>query len=141
MIYIAVKLVELLVKQDYIETKLEKMENEMKEGFANKTNNINNLHVHTCGGTRGWRCAVHLHMTDRNTDCPSGWNMTGYSKTTCGRLTDEYHSCDSVSPSLSLEDNTVRCVAGLGPTPRGTPSVFYGYNRGRQIVPILVHGS
>ena len=40
--------------------------------------------VHTCGGTGGWRRAVYLDMTDLNTDCPSGWRETGYSKRTCG---------------------------------------------------------
>ena len=41
---------------------------------------INNCDGLKCGGTRGWR---HLDMTDPNTNCPSGWNMTG--KRTCGR--------------------------------------------------------
>ena len=27
------------------------------------------VHVHTCGGTGGWRRAVYLDMTDPNTDC------------------------------------------------------------------------
>ena len=50
----------------------------------------------TCGGTWGWRRAVYLDMTYPNTNCPSGWNMTGYSKRTCGRATDGYMTCDSV---------------------------------------------
>ena len=50
---------------------------------------------YTCGGTGGWRRAVYLDMTDLNTDCPSGWSETGYSKRTCGRATDGLHTCDS----------------------------------------------
>ena len=49
-----------------------------------------------CGGTRGWRRAVYLDMTDPNTNCPSGWNMTGYSKRSCGRVSTGYRTCDSV---------------------------------------------
>ena len=57
--------------------------------------------VHTCGGTGGWRRAVYLDMSDPNTDCPSGWNETGYSKRTCGRATDGSRTCDSVTFSVS----------------------------------------
>ena len=37
---------------------------------------INNSGGLKCGGTWGWRRAVYLDMTDPNTNCPSGWNMT-----------------------------------------------------------------
>ena len=57
--------------------------------------------VHTCGGTGGWRRVVYLDMTDPSTTCPSGWNMTGYSKRTCGRASDsEWYTCDSVTFSV-----------------------------------------
>ena len=56
--------------------------------------------IHTCGGTRGWRRAVYLDMTDPNTDCPSGWRETGYSKRTCGRASTIVPSCDSVTFSV-----------------------------------------
>ena len=54
---------------------------------------------YTCGGTGGWRRVVYLDMTDPNTTCPSGWNMTGYSKRTCGRATDgaNIHICDTAT--------------------------------------------
>ena len=51
---------------------------------------------YTCGGTGGWRRVVYLDMTDPNTDCPSGWNMTNYNIRTCGRSSDGYDTCDSV---------------------------------------------
>ena len=49
-----------------------------------------------CGGTWGWRRAVYLDMTDPNTNCHSGWQLTGYSKRTCGRANSSRLSCDSV---------------------------------------------
>ena len=57
---------------------------------------INNSVRYTCGGAGNWRRAVYLDMTDPNTNCPSGWNMTGYSKRTCGRANSSSLSCDSV---------------------------------------------
>ena len=59
---------------------------ELRQGIA----------CYTCGGTGGWRRAVYFDMTDPNTNCPSGWNMTEYSKRTCGRATDDWSTCDSV---------------------------------------------
>ena len=53
---------------------------------------------YTCGGTGGWRRVVYLNMTDDNTKCPTGWNLTNHSnsKTTCGRATPGRLQCDSV---------------------------------------------
>ena len=69
------------IREDFIETLTEQI-----------TNNAR----YTCGGTWGWRRAVYLDMTDPNTNCPSGWQMTGYSKRTCGRANSSRLSCDSV---------------------------------------------
>ena len=57
---------------------------------------IKKLPFYTCGGTGGWRSAVYLDMTDPNTNCPSGWQLTGYSKRTCGRVSTGSRICDSV---------------------------------------------
>ena len=46
--------------------------------------------VDCCGGTGGWRRVVYLDMTDSNTNCPSGWNMTKSNIRTCGRASDGY---------------------------------------------------
>ena len=53
------------------------------------------LGCYTCGGTGGWRRVVYLNMTDLNTTCPSGWNMTGFTKRVCGRVSTEDNTCDS----------------------------------------------
>ena len=59
------------------------------------------LPIHTCGGTGGWRQVVKLDMTDPRTECPEGWNMTDYSKRTCGRASEGESlftsSCDSIT--------------------------------------------
>ena len=62
-----------------------------------------------CGGTWGWRHAVYLDMTDPNTNCPSGWNITGYSKRTCGRANSSRLSCDSVFFPVSGEPYSQVC--------------------------------
>ena len=64
--------------------------------------------VYRCGGTGGWRRAVYLDMTDPHTTCPSGWNMTGYSKRTCGRNNNGRLTCDSATfPVNGGEYNSV----------------------------------
>ena len=50
-----------------------------------------------CGGTGGWSRVVYLDMTNPSTTCPSGWQLTGYSKRTCGRATDGTNTCDSAT--------------------------------------------
>ena len=42
-------------------------------------------HIHTCNGTPGWRCVAFINMTDTSYNCPTGLNLTSYSKRTCGR--------------------------------------------------------
>ncbi len=38
-----------------------------------------------CNGTPGWRRVAFINMTDTSYDCPTGLNLTSYSKRTCGR--------------------------------------------------------
>ena len=65
--------------------------------------------IHTCGGTGGWRRVVYLDMTDPNTNCPSGWQLTSHSKRTCGKVSNDYLSCDSVTFPVSGGDYTRVC--------------------------------
>ena len=48
-----------------------------------------------CGG-EGWTRVAYLDMTDPNTTCPSGWQLTGQSKRTCGKVSTDSLTCDSV---------------------------------------------
>ena len=40
---------------------------------------------HTCNGTSGWKRIAFINMTDTSYSCPTGLNLTSYSKRTCGR--------------------------------------------------------
>ena len=62
---------------------------------------VGSLPVYTCGGTGGWRRVVYLDMTDSHTTCPSGWQLTGYSKRTCGRVSTGSFTCDSATFPVS----------------------------------------
>ena len=81
----------------------------------------------TCGGTWGWRRAVYLDMTDPNTNCPSGWQLTGYSKRTCGRANSSRFSCDSVFFPVSGGPYSQVC-GRIRAYQRGLPDAFLGYN-------------
>ena len=54
------------------------------------------MKLFVCGGI-GWRRVVHLDITDNNTTCPSGWQLTSYSKRTCGKVSTGFLTCDSVT--------------------------------------------
>ena len=82
------------IHDNQITTKLMRMNQSL-------TKEISYITEKTCGGTGGWRRAVYLDMTDPNTNCPSGWQLTGYSKRTCGRASTGRRSCDSVSFPVS----------------------------------------
>ena len=84
-----------------------------------------------CGGTWGWRRAVYLDMTDNNTNCPSGWQLTGYSKRTCGRANSSRLSCDSVFFPVSGGPYSQVC-GRIRAYQRGLPDAFWGYNGGGQ---------
>ena len=44
---------------------------------------------------------VYLNMIDPHTTCPSGWQLTGYSKRTCGRVSTGGNTCDSATFPVS----------------------------------------
>ena len=72
--------------------------------------NNDSLSLYTCGGTGGWRRVVYLDMTDPNTNCPSGWNLTSYSKRTCGKVSSTVSTtCDPVNFTVSGGDYTRVC--------------------------------
>ena len=79
-----------------------------------------------CGGV-GWRRAVYLDMTDANINCPSGWQLTGYSKRTCGRVSTESNSCDSVYFPVSGGPYTQVC-GRIRAYQNAVPDAFNSYN-------------
>ena len=53
--------------------------------------------LYYCGGTGGWRRVVYLDMTNPNTTCPSGWQLTRLPRRTCGRATGGANTHDSAT--------------------------------------------
>ena len=85
---------------------------------------VEQLPVYTCGGTGGWRRVVYLDMTDPSTTCPSGWQLTGYSKRTCGRASHGTFVCDSVSFPVSGGEYNKVC-GRIKAYQWGSPDGFY----------------
>ena len=54
-------------------------------------------HTHTCNGTPGWRRIAFINMTDTRYNCPTGLNLTSYSKRTCGRSHTIQGGCSSTT--------------------------------------------
>ena len=92
-------------------------------------NVTNILGPYTCGGTGGWRRVVYLDMTDPSTTCPSGWNMTGYSKRTCGRASDGSNTCDPVTFPVSGGEYS-RVCGRIKAYQWGSPDTFWSYHSG-----------
>ena len=111
-----------------ITTELMKMNQTLTEEIINNRESIYDTAELKCGGTGGWRPAVYLDMTDPNTNCPSGWQLTGYSKRTCGRANSSRHSCDSVFFPVSGGPYSQVC-GRIRAYQHGLPLAFYGYNR------------
>ena len=84
---------------------------------------------YSCGGTGGWRRVVYLDMTDPSTTCPSGWQLTGYSKRTCGRASDGYRTCDSVTFPVSGGEYS-RVCGGIKAYQWGGTDAFHSYHNG-----------
>ena len=61
---------------------------EERERARNEIHQVTTLvisSVYTCSGTPGWRRVAFINMTDTSYNCPTGLNLTSYSKRTCGR--------------------------------------------------------
>ena len=88
---------------------------QLQTSLTNITHQLNDIHEdvayilgpYTCGGTGGWRCVVYLNTTDPTSTCPSGWNITGYSTRTCGRVSTGQYVLTQ-PPSLSVEESIAR---------------------------------
>ena len=83
-----------------------------------------------CGGP-GWRRVVFLNMTNTSHICPSGLNLTSYSRRTCGRANSGYYSCSSTTFSVGGSQYSRVCGRALAYR-WGQNYAFYGYHRRRQ---------
>ena len=84
---------------------------------------------YSCGGTGGWRRVVYLDMTDYHTTCPSGWNMTGFSKRTCGRNSTGSRTCDSATFPVSGGEYN-RICGRIKAYQWGATVAFFSYHNG-----------
>ena len=114
-----------------ITTDLMRMNQTLTEELINNRESIYDTAELKCGGTWGWRRAVYLDMTDPNTNCPSGWQLTEYSKRTCGKASSSHLSCDSVFFPVSGGPYSQVC-GRIRAYQRGRPDAFHGYNYGGQ---------
>ena len=110
-----------------ITTELMGMEQILTKQIINNRESIHDTAGLKCGGTWGWRRAVYLDMTDPNTNCPSGWQLTGYSKRTCGRASTGFWTCDSVLFPVSGGPYSQVC-GRIRAYQWGSPVAFYSYN-------------
>ena len=118
---------------NHVTTELMELDQNLQQNFTLQLKNSYGYvttHVHSCGGTGGWRRVVYLNFTDPNTPCPSSWRLTSYSKRTCGKVSTGQYTCDSVTFPVSGGDYTRVCGRIIG-YQFGYAHAFYGYHWGR----------
>ena len=102
-------------KQDELDIKVISVNSELEQNILTnitkqlkKTSESSYEALGPCGG-EGWRRVVYLDMTDPNTTCPSGWQLTRRSKRTCGKNSISGRTCDSVFFPVSAGAYTGVC--------------------------------
>ena len=77
---------------------------EERERLRNKIHQITNsviasmtIGLHSCNGSPGWRRVAFINMTNTSHSCPTGLNLTSYSKRTCGRSHTTHGGCSSTT--------------------------------------------
>ena len=85
-----------------------------------------------CGGGQ-WRRIVFLNMTDPSYACPTGLNLTIYSRRTCGRAHSRGHNCSSTTFSVGGSQYSRVCGRALAYR-WGYNFGFHGYHNERQDV-------
>ena len=103
----------------------ERARNEIHQTISSVITSIN-----ICNGTPGWRRVAFINMTDTSYNCPTGLNLTSYSKRTCGRSHTNSFECSSTTFSVGGLPYSRVCGRIRG-YQFGTTSAFY-YASGRQ---------
>ena len=86
------------------------------------------LDSYTCNGALGWRRVAFINMTDTSYNCPTGLNLTSYSKRTCGRAHTVDEGCSSTTFSVGGLPYSRVCVRIKG-YQFGATIAFYPANR------------
>lgn len=117
-----------------INSKLDTLENNLTHRIEIIQSSLGILHgeqlSYTCGGERGWRRIAYLNMTKPGSTCPSGWNMTGYSKRTCGRASSGLCTCDSVTFRAAHKGEYSRVCGRIKAYQYGSTDAFEIFNTG-----------
>ena len=121
--------------EDHMTTEITELEEHLQRNFTRQLQFSNGYIASMCG-EGPWRHAVYLDMTDPNTNCPEGWNMTDYSKRTRGRATDGVFTCDSVTFSVRGGEYSQVC-GRIRAYQFGVTWGFSGYRDGQ----ILIYGA
>ena len=131
---IDVKLDSLDTKQDELSMKVMSVSSELEQNVhkeVKKTYDLLEEHVgYTCDGERGWRRVVYLNMTDSDTNCPSGWQLSRYFKRACGQVSTSELSCDSVFFPVTGGDYNKVCGT-IRAYQVGQTDAFEAYHNGR----------
>ena len=92
---------------------------------------VNSLIVNgtTCNGTPGWRRVAFINMTDTSYSCPTGLNLTSYSKRTCGRSHLGSIGCSSTTFDVGSLPYSRVCGRIKG-YQFGEPHAFWKYLQG-----------
>ena len=106
----------------------EAMRNEIHQIANSAILNATGL-IHTCNGIPGWRRVAFINMTDTSYDCPTGLNLTSYSKRTCGRSHTSHGRCSSTTFSVGGLPYSRVCGRIRG-YQFGVTGAFYSSNEG-----------
>ena len=91
----------------------ERTRNELHQN-ANSAISAMTSHIHTCNGTPEWRCVAFINMTDTSYNCPTGLNLTSYSKRTCEQSHTTWGGCSSTTFSVEALSHTRVCIPVWG---------------------------
>ena len=87
------------------------------------------IYRYTCNGTPGWKRIAFINMTDTSYNCPTGLNLTSYSKRTCGASHTTNGGCSSTT--FSVGDLPYSHVCGrIRGYQFGATVAFYNYTPG-----------
>ena len=123
-------------KQDELDMKVMSINSELGQSkLTNVTKQLKKISesqhesLGPCRG-EGWTRVAYLDMTDPNTTCPSGWQLTEHSKRTCGKINTSQLMCDSVFFPVSGEAYNSVC-GRVSAYQNGVTDAFEAYDDGR----------
>ena len=92
--------------------------------------------LHTCNGTPGWRRVAFINMTDTSYNCPTGLNLTSYSKRTSGASHTTMGGCSPTTFSVGSLPYSRVCGRIRGYQFGGTDA-FWAYGEPRPLLTIF----